>query len=110
MKPENILIFEKSPGNYILKLYNFGKSLDLNKNSENKILTSPPFDYTAPEELFDLNSSSSSYLIDSWALGVIIYQLCTDGKHPFSIEDKSKDQVNEIFKNTKVDYKHQFLR
>ncbi len=53
-------------------------------------------DYSAPEELIEMQSPSL-FLIDSWALGVIIYQLCTGREHPFLIKNKSRDLILEIF-------------
>jgi CheY-like chemotaxis protein len=69
IKPENIII---TPAG-ILKLLDFGTAKDLTRRSmSNTIIGSRP--YMAPEQILGKSRLAS----DVWALGVILYALCTD--------------------------------
>jgi len=50
-------------------------------------------------------------LIDSWALGIIIYQLFTEKPHVFDIEkvSKKKEVFFKLYKDQKVDIKDEFF-
>ena len=90
LKPENILIFEKSPGLLIFKICDFGVSKDVKMTYG--VTTNQSFtkEYGAPEQLSAMQPPSP-FLIDSWALGIIIYQICTEKYHAFEIKGVKND-------------------
>lgn len=90
LKPANILIFEKSSGFLIFKICDFGLSKDYKdqhkKESVGKEFT---YFYAAPEQITS-NISDQCYIIDSWPIGIIFYQLITDKEHPYQKEEEMK--------------------
>ncbi len=72
LKPANILIFEKGPGLLIFKICDFGVSKLVSASSKMTAESQYTKEYGSPELLCKMESPSP-YLIDSWALGIIIY-------------------------------------
>jgi serine/threonine protein kinase len=54
--------------------------------------------YGAPER-FERMESPSDFLMDSWSLGLVFYQICTDGEFPFKITGISDDKILDVLKN-----------
>ena len=71
LKPENILIINNSDNNFILKICDFGLSLD-NKYFDN--ITVQSLYYRAPEVVFNIKFNNS---IDIWSFACILFELCT---------------------------------
>jgi serine/threonine protein kinase len=81
LKPANILLDEISEELFILKIGDFGISkIDLQhlKKTITGSKTTP--EYTAPEVIKDQEATTK---VDIWALGIMLYQLVSNLKHPF---------------------------
>ena len=84
VKPDNILL----DGNGVIKLADFGLSVHVGSGRRHTDLGS--IDYMAPEVLAsgeNRNSQGYTYPVDSWAVGVLCYELLT-GETPFYHEDR----------------------
>lgn len=93
IKPENFLI----DSNGIIRLCDFGWCRDLNDGQRNTFCGT--YEYMAPELVKD---QPYSYGIDTWALGVLLYELI-HGYSPFR-SIKNKNNEDEIIQNI-VKYK-----
>ena len=83
LNPENILIDELQSGLFMLKVSNFGISklfedINLRRDVTTAFKTTPA--YASAEAI---RGESETQKVDLWALGIIVYQLITGGKHPF---------------------------
>jgi calcium/calmodulin-dependent protein kinase kinase 2 len=101
LKPANILIEEFDGEMKILKIGDFGISkVDIQKMK--KTITSTLAGgttpaYMAPELMTDENATSSK--VDMWALGIILYQLVSSGRHPFEAKNFFVMMENIKYKN-----------
>ena len=86
LKPLNIFL---SKNNFDIKIGDFGSAKMLDKNNLAKTIIGTPH-YLSPELCEELPYNDKS---DIWALGCILYELCTY-KHPF----KAKCQASLILK------------
>ncbi len=115
LKPGNILIFENKRGILTFKICDFGVSKIVNVTSKQsgQVTNNNQFtiEYAAPEQLNEIEPPSP-FLIDSWAIGIIFYQLCTEKEHAFKIEgvERQRDIFFKLFKNQKVDYDNEFFK
>ncbi|HKY34394.1 MAG TPA: serine/threonine-protein kinase [Polyangiaceae bacterium] len=91
LKPENLFLSEESDGDRVLKILDFGVS-KAPRSHGGRVLTKPwqmagsPC-YMAPEQVQGADVDGRA---DVWALGVVLYELCT-GELPFDA-----DSVKEI--------------
>jgi serine/threonine-protein kinase len=91
LKPENLFLSEESDGERLLKVLDFGVSKAPRSHGA-RVLTKPwlmtgsPC-YMAPEQMQGADVDARA---DVWALGVVLYELCT-GRLPFD-----SDVVKEI--------------
>ena len=92
IKLENFLI-KKEKNKEIIKLCDFGWSVQLTDEMPKRVTTCGTFEYMSPELI---NEEPYDYCIDVWALGVLLYELL-HGKTPFSSSDNN--DFEEIFKN-----------
>ena len=92
IKLENFLI-KKEKNKEIIKLCDFGWSVQLTDEMPKRVTTCGTFEYMSPELI---NEEPYDYCIDVWALGVLLYELL-HGKTPFSSSDSN--DFEEIFKN-----------
>ena len=92
IKLENFLI-KKEKNKEIIKLCDFGWSVQLTDELPKRVTTCGTFEYMSPELI---NEEPYDYCIDVWALGVLLYELL-HGKTPFSSSDNN--DFEEIFKN-----------
>ena len=95
LKPENILMASSSPDCYDVKIVDFGLSavfhLDRSKNDNLKAGT---LAYMAPEQAI---KQSYSKKVDLWACGICMYQLLTNGKHPWYTKgEKSENTMKQL--------------
>ena len=108
IKPENIMLSAENDLNSI-KLIDFGLSVENFENLSNNDYCGT-YVYMAPEEI----ERKSYYIsIDIWSIGILMYMLLNNGKHPFYDESekltkeeyiyKIKNKKNLIFKN-KISY------
>ena len=99
IKPENIMISKENDLNSI-KIIDFGLSVQhFNYLSHNDYCGT--FIYMAPEQI----EKKLYYLsVDIWSIGILMYMLLNNGKHPFYKKgDKKQDFINKI-KNGKIKY------
>ena len=83
LKPENILIDVEM--NYLLKLIDFGSSVEFNKGKEVLKTVNGTSYYIAPEVL----NKNYDERCDVWSVGIILYILLS-GKPPFDgVDDAS---------------------
>lgn len=88
LKPDNLFLTERPDGAPILKVLDFGVSKKLSARDRRAVLTNPlqligsPY-YMAPEQM--RTGSIADARADVWALGVVLYELCT-GRTPFSAD------------------------
>ena len=94
IKPENFLI----DANGVVRLCDFGWCRDLNEGQRNTFCGT--YEYMAPEIVKD---QPYSFGIDTWALGVLLYELI-HGYSPFRSVKNNIDSENEIIQNI-VKYK-----
>jgi serine/threonine protein kinase len=97
IKLENFLIKKDEKSNKeIIKLCDFGWSVQLTEEMPKRLTTCGTFEYMSPELI---NEEAYDYSIDIWALGVLLYELL-HGKTPFSSANHSNENdFEEIFKN-----------
>ena len=99
IKPENIMISKENDLSSI-KIIDFGLSVQhFNYLSHNDYCGT--FIYMAPEQI----EKKLYYLsVDIWSIGILMYMLLNNGKHPFYKKgDKKQDFINKI-KNGKIKY------
>lgn len=96
IKPENFLI----DSNGIVRLCDFGWCRDLKEGNRNTFCGT--YEYMAPEIV---KEQPYSYGIDTWALGVLLYELI-HGYSPFRAQGNDNEELEEIMKNI-VKYKFQ---
>ena len=99
IKPENIMISKENDLKSI-KIIDFGLSAQqFNYLSNNDYCGT--FIYMAPEQI----EKKLYYLsVDIWSIGILMYMLLNNGKHPFYKKgDKKQDFINKI-KNGKIKY------
>ena len=90
IKPDNIM-FKKRHDLASVKICDFGlaiRSLDNEKSQCGTIL------YMSPELI---NRQSYDMTIDIWATGIILYILCSGGKHPIFNMGMNNEEYYEIF-------------
>lgn len=95
IKLENILITSKG----LLKLCDFGYSIQLDKHDVNKPAGS--LGYFAPEVL--LRKTHDGKKADIWSLGVLLYTMVV-GKYPFEDIDEPKNTMKQIKNILTVNY------
>ncbi|KAI9324423.1 kinase-like domain-containing protein [Zopfochytrium polystomum] len=84
LKPENILLVSKKPGDFRLKISDFGLAKLVGEDSFMKTLCGTP-NYVAPEVLSPAAGRAYGKAVDLWSCGVILY-ICLCGFPPFSEE------------------------
>lgn len=93
IKPENFLTYT----NGIVQLCDFGWCRNINDGQRNTFCGT--YEYMAPEMVQD---QPYSFGIDTWALGVLLYEL-VHGYSPFRAQQKNenpeREEWEEIFKN-----------
>jgi serine/threonine protein kinase len=102
IKPENIMITDDG----VLKLTDFGLSKRCSKDEFCETYCGTT-DYLAPEIV---NERSYNYLVDNWALGVLLYEMLY-GNAPFYHDKKSRillniRKVNYTFPSNSEDFIH----
>jgi NIMA (never in mitosis gene a)-related kinase len=100
LKPENIFINE----DYKIKIGDFGISKKLKASSEYAYTSDKgTFNYMAPEMLIN---SKYTNKVDIWALGCILYELCTLNycfdNIIYIIENKNTKKINLKYYNSKL--------
>ena len=94
IKLENFLIKKDINNKEIIKLCDFGWSVQLTDEMPKRVTTCGTYEYMSPELI---NEEPYDYCIDIWALGVLLYELL-HGRTPFSSSSDNND-FEEIFKN-----------
>ena len=79
IKPENILFKNKDDLSSVI-LCDFGLAYQLNEYENSTTGSCGTTIYMAPEILLKKNYD---YLVDSFSAGIVLYILCSGGKHPF---------------------------
>ncbi len=92
IKPENIMISKENDLSSI-KIIDFGLSAQhFNYLSNNDYCGT--FIYMAPEQI---EKKLYYYSVDIWSIGILMYMLLNNGKHPFyHKDDKKEDFINKI--------------
>lgn len=87
LKPENILL--QNPQDLTsIKIIDFGLSVKFNDVNKNLYLNCGTPLFIAPElKKYKIYSKP----VDVWSCGIIFYELCTMGEHPFSAKIKEKE-------------------
>lgn len=93
LKPQNILINDVNDMSSV-KLIDFGLG-DNQKTNDERCGT---YLYMAPEIVKENNIYSKS--VDIWAIGIIMHQILTGGKHPYY--DHHKDDRTSLIEKLKV--------
>ena len=93
LKPSNILIFEQVPNVYQFKICDFVASKTLKNIKKEILLDNISAWYAAPEQLNKKLKAQSPFLRDSWALGIIFYQLITGKEHPYKPDGEVKEFI-----------------
>ena len=97
IKPENILLTEASQSCTEVKIIDFGLSAEFNlrlgKDATEKAGT---LIYMAPEQVALENYSKK---VDIWPVGIIMYQLLTNGKHPCFNKGESSNEYIQKMRN-----------
>lgn len=100
LKPENIMLMRQKPkdSNIVVKLADFGQAATNNKNEigTKQTATVGTKIYMAPEMFF---TKEYNHKIDMFSAGCILYNLQSNGKHPFY---KSGDDCEAILNNLKI--------
>ena len=95
----------------IFKICDFGISKDF-KNITKETVGDQIFSpfYAAPEQIAK-KITESPFLVDSWAIGIIFYQLITGKEHPYQKEEEEKDfePKNQIDSTSTIDYDYEFF-
>ena len=93
IKPENILFKNKDDLSSVI-LCDFGLAYQLNEYENSISGSCGTTIYMAPEILLKKNYDS---LVDSFSAGIVLYILCSGGKHPFYKKGTSqKDYIDQI--------------
>ncbi len=96
IKPENVMFAKENDLNSI-KLIDFGLSAQHFDNISTNDYCGT-FLYMAPEQI---EKKSYSQTVDVWALGIILFMLLNNGKHPFYIKgDLRKELAKKIKKGS----------
>jgi len=99
IKPENIMISRKNDLNSI-KIIDFGLSSQNFDQLENHNYCGT-YIYMAPEliekKLYFLS-------IDMWSIGVLMFILLNNGKHPFYVKGDNLNQISQKIKNGKIEF------
>ena len=99
IKPENIMISRKNDLNSI-KIIDFGLSSQNFDQLENHNYCGT-YIYMAPEliekKLYFLS-------IDMWSIGVLMFILLNNGKHPFYVKGDNLKQISQKIKNGKIEF------
>ena len=92
IKPENIMISKENDLNSI-KIIDFGLSVQhFNYLSHNDYCGT--FIYMAPEQI---EKKLYFFSVDIWSIGILMYMLLNNGKHPFyQKNDNKQDFINKI--------------
>ena len=96
IKPENIMFNEDGVFS-TLKIIDFGLSTKIEVKEEKGFCGTVM--YMAPESLFGLNYSKE---IDLWSLGIVLFMLLNQGKHPFYENGDSKEMYKKKCKSEKI--------
>ena len=99
IKPENIMLSRENDLNGI-KIIDFG----LSAQNFDKLLNSDycgTYIYMAPEQI-----EKKLYFIsvDIWSIGILMFMLLNQGKHPFYVKGESKKDFNKKIKNCKINF------
>ena len=90
----------------MFKIADFGicKSLQIKTTmSINKIMT---LEYAAPEQI---NEEEITLKYDSWALGVIIYKICSGNVHPIKIKGIKPENLYDFIISQEIEYPEEFF-
>ena len=99
IKPENIMISKENDLSSI-KIIDFGLSAQhFNYLSKNDYCGT--FLYMAPEQI---EKKLYSYSVDIWSVGILMYMLLNNGKHPFYHKDINKDDFIKRIKSGKLNF------
>ena len=99
IKPENIMISKENDLSSI-KIIDFGLSAQhFNYLSNNEYCGT--FIYMAPEQI---EKKLYYYSVDIWSIGILMYMLLNNGKHPFYHKDESKKDFIEKIKMAKLHF------
>ena len=88
IKPENVMFGKENDLNSI-KLIDFGLSAQHFDNISTNDYCGT-FLYMAPEQI---EKKSYSQTVDVWALGIILFMLLNNGKHPFYLKGDSRKEL-----------------
>ncbi|KAJ3027142.1 hypothetical protein HDV00_011391 [Rhizophlyctis rosea] len=94
LKPENILLTSKEPGDWRLKLSDFGLAKLAGEEEFMRTLCGTP-NYVAPEVLTNAVGRQYTKAVDLWSCGVILY-ICLCGFPPFSEELAPPNMTDQI--------------
>ena len=99
IKPENIM-FSKENDLNSLKLIDFGLSA---QNLFNPLINGycGTLLYMSPEQI---ENKFYSQTVDIWSIGIILYMLLNNGKHPFYIEGENENEYCEKIKKCNLNY------
>ena len=93
IKPENILFKNKDDLNSVI-LCDFGLAYQMNENENSTTGFCGTTIYMAPEVLL---KKKYDYLVDSFSAGIVLYILCSGGKHPFYYRGcKQKEYIDKL--------------
>ena len=100
IKPENIM-FSKENDLTSIKIIDFGLSVQNFEVLKNHDYCGT-FIYMAPEQI----EKKSYYVsVDIWSIGILMYMLLNNGKHPFYKKgDKREDFINKVKSNNKLKF------
>ena len=99
LKPENIMLSRENDLNSI-KIVDFGLSTsNLNKLINNDYCGT--YIYMAPELI-----EKKLYFIsvDMWSIGILMFMLLNNGKHPFYIKGDRREKIADKIKNVKLKF------
>ena len=99
IKPENIM-FSKENDLNSLKLIDFGLSA---QNLFNPLINGycGTLLYMSPEQI---ENKFYSQTVDIWSIGIILYMLLNNGKHPFYIEGENENEYCEKIKKCNLNF------